>query len=75
MRHRGRFLGTRDSTLISPVSQHLTVFFIRYTWVMAVESAGPSSTEALSYNAQAGYYRIIVNSYSGTGSYKLIVSK
>lgn len=70
--------GMIKASLTGPSTADFDLRLERWTgsaWVTAVESAGPSSTEAFSYHAQAGYYRIIVNSYSGTGSYKLMVSK
>jgi hypothetical protein len=70
--------GTIKASLTGPSTADFDLRIERWTgtaWVTAVESAGPTSTEAVSYNAPAGYYRIIVNSYSGAGSYKLVVSK
>lgn len=70
--------GTIKASLTGPSTADFDLRLEHWTgsaWVMAAESVGTTSTEAISYNAQAGYYRIIVYSYSGTGSYKLVVSK
>lgn len=40
-------------------------------WVKVATSAGPASTESISYAGTAGYYYIEVKSYSGSGSYTL----
>jgi hypothetical protein len=34
-------------------------------------STGSTSSESLSYNGSTGYYRYVVYSYSGSGSYTL----
>ncbi|WP_208640055.1 M6 family metalloprotease domain-containing protein [Massilia violaceinigra] len=44
-------------------------------WAKVAESSGDASQETISYAAAAGYYRIIVSSYSGAGKYKLTVTK
>ncbi|WP_243493281.1 M6 family metalloprotease domain-containing protein [Massilia violaceinigra] len=44
-------------------------------WVNVAESAGDASQEALTFKAPAGYYRIVISSYSGAGKYKLSVTK
>lgn len=70
--------GTIKASLTGPSTADFDLRLERWTgsaWVTAVESAGSTSTEAISYSAQAGYYRIIVHAYSGSGSYKLVVSK
>lgn len=38
-------------------------------WIKVATSAGPSSTESISYNGTSGYYYAQVKSYSGSGSY------
>ncbi|MET3134333.1 M6 family metalloprotease-like protein [Oxalobacteraceae bacterium GrIS 1.11] len=45
------------------------------TWVTVASSTSPTSQEAISYAAAAGYYRITVYSYSGAGNYTLNVKK
>ncbi len=44
-------------------------------WVQVASSTSPTSTEAITYNAAAAYYRITVYSYSGAGNYTLTVTK
>lgn len=70
--------GTIKATLSGPSTADFDLRLERWNgsaWVSAAESAGYTSSEAISYGAQAGYYRIIVHAYSGSGSYKLVVSK
>ena len=70
--------GTIKATLTGPSTADFDLKLERWTgsaWVMAAESTLSTSNEAISYTATAGYYRIIVSSYSGAGSYKLVVSK
>lgn len=45
------------------------------TWVQVASSTSSTSTEAITYAAQSGYYRITVYSYSGAGYYTLKVVK
>ncbi|WKB55383.1 M23 family metallopeptidase [Eleftheria terrae] len=40
-------------------------------WDRVAGSDGPSSSESVSYNAPAGYYRWRINNYNGSGSYTL----
>ncbi|ALU45400.1 M6 family metalloprotease domain-containing protein [Pseudoalteromonas rubra] len=44
-------------------------------WQQVAISETPTSTESINYTASSGYYRFIVYSYSGAGSYTLRVSK
>ena len=44
-------------------------------WVKVAASTTPTSSEAISYTAAAGYYRVLVYSYSGAGSYTLSVTR
>ncbi|MFN4289484.1 MAG: PKD domain-containing protein [Permianibacter sp.] len=45
------------------------------SWVQVAKSDSPSSSETISYNGTAGYYRYRVVNYSGTGSYTLTYSR
>ena len=70
--------GTIRASLTGPSAADFDLRLERWTgsaWASAAESSGPTSAEILSYTAQSGYYRIIVTAYSGSGSYKLVVSK
>ncbi|KAF7781754.1 hypothetical protein PRUB_b1078 [Pseudoalteromonas rubra] len=44
-------------------------------WQQVAISETPTSTESINYTASSGYYRFIVYSYSGAGSYTLRVNK
>ncbi|MGI5309959.1 M23 family metallopeptidase [Rheinheimera sp. WS51] len=46
-----------------------------YRWYSVASSTSPTSTESISYNANNGYYRVIVYSYSGSGDYTLTLIK
>jgi aqualysin 1 len=45
------------------------------TWSTVARSEGSTSSESVTYNADAGTYRWRVYAYSGTGSYTLVVEK
>jgi M6 family metalloprotease-like protein len=45
------------------------------SWQVVASSTGPTTSEALRYNAGAGYYRVTPLSYSGAGYYTLTVYK
>lgn len=45
------------------------------TWQVVSSSTGPTTSEALRYNAGAGYYRVTPVSYSGAGYYTITVYK
>ncbi|WP_223165111.1 M6 family metalloprotease domain-containing protein [Massilia frigida] len=70
--------GTLGALLAGPAGTDFDLRIEKWNntaWVKVAESAGNTSQEKLSYVAAAGYYRIIVASYSGAGNYKLTVTK
>ncbi len=70
--------GTIKANLTGPATADFDLLLERWNgtaWVAAAASESPASTEAISYSASAGYYRITVHAYSGSGSYRLVVSK
>ncbi|HEX8613255.1 MAG TPA: M6 family metalloprotease domain-containing protein [Telluria sp.] len=70
--------GTLGAVLSGPAGTDFDLRIEKWennVWVMAAESTGDASQEKVSYAAAAGYYRIIVSSYSGAGKYKLTVTK
>jgi M6 family metalloprotease-like protein len=71
--------GTIKATLKGPATAaDFELKLERWTnnaWVKVAESVSPTSQEAISYPASAGYYRITVYSYSGAGNYTLLVTK
>lgn len=70
--------GTLGAVLVGPAGTDFDLRIEKWSnaaWVKVAESAGETSQEKISYVAAAGYYRIIVASYSGAGNYKLTVTK
>ncbi|QYF94862.1 M6 family metalloprotease domain-containing protein [Massilia sp. PAMC28688] len=70
--------GTIKATLIGPSTADFDLLLERWNgsaWAKAAASESHTSSEVISYAASAGYYRITVYSYSGSGAYKLLVYK
>lgn len=44
-------------------------------WSQVAISETPTSVESINYSANAGYYRVIVYSYSGAGNYSVTIDK
>ena len=67
--------GQLDGCLTGPAAADFDLILqyqARTGWVSVASSAGPTSTETVIYNAtQAGKYRWVVYSFSGSGSYTL----
>jgi hypothetical protein len=47
--------------------------YLNGRWSAVSMSAGPTSTEALTYEGTSGYYVWMVYAYAGTGSYTLTI--
>jgi streptogrisin C len=41
------------------------------TWATVAQSTSPGANESVSYSGAAGYYRFVVQAYSGSGAYTL----
>ncbi|AZZ95781.1 M6 family metalloprotease domain-containing protein [Pseudoalteromonas sp. R3] len=70
--------GTIGLSLSGPASADFDLKIEKWSngrWQQVAISESPSSTESINYNASSGYYRFVVYSYSGAGSYTLRVSK
>ncbi|QTL37329.1 M6 family metalloprotease domain-containing protein [Pseudoalteromonas viridis] len=70
--------GTIGLTLSGPASADFDLKIEKWlngAWQQVAISESPSSTESINYSAGSGYYRFVVYSYSGAGSYTLRVSK
>ena len=70
--------GTIKATLTGPSTADFELRLERWTnsaWLTVAESTSPTSSESITYQAPAGYYRITVYSYSGAGNYTLVVTK
>ncbi len=66
--------GTHQGCLSGPSNADFDLYLHRWTgssWSTVASSTSPSSSESLSYNGSAGYYRYVVYSYSGSGSYTI----
>ncbi|CAM2065280.1 Neutral metalloproteinase [Sulfidibacter corallicola] len=63
--------GAIEGTLSGPSSADFDLYLQVYSggWVTVDSSESASSEESISYNGNAGYYRFVVYSYSGSGSY------
>lgn len=70
--------GTIKASLTGPSNADFELKLERWTngaWLKVAESTSPTSTESISYTGPSGYYKITVYSYSGSGNYKLTVTK
>ncbi|WP_125717765.1 M6 family metalloprotease domain-containing protein [Pseudoalteromonas rubra] len=70
--------GTIGLALSGPASADFDLKIEKWlngAWQQVAISESPSSTESINYSAGSGYYRFVVYSYSGAGSYTLRVSK
>ncbi|HEX6194977.1 MAG TPA: S1 family peptidase [Jiangellaceae bacterium] len=66
--------GTHQGCLEGPSGTDFDLYLQRWGgsgWQTVATSLSPDSSEELSYNGSAGYYRYIAYSYSGSGSYDL----
>ena len=66
--------GTHQGCLSGPSNADFDLYLQRWngwSWSTVASSTGSTSSESLSYNGSTGYYRYVVYSYSGSGSYTL----
>ncbi|HEX6235389.1 MAG TPA: S1 family peptidase [Jiangellaceae bacterium] len=66
--------GTHQGCLSGPSSADFDLYLQRWngsSWATVASSTGSTSSETISYNGSTGYYRYVVYSYSGSGSYTL----
>jgi serine protease len=70
----GRHIGC----LSGPAGADFDLYLQRWNgfgWVTVAQSTGPTSTERVEYQGTPGYYRYIVRSAQGSGSYTLIYTR
>lgn len=66
--------GTHQGCLQGPSGTDFDLYLQRWSgssWQTVASSTSSSSSETVSYNGSAGYYRYVAYSYSGSGSYTL----
>lgn len=65
--------GTHQGWLQGPSGTDFDLYLQRWngsTWVTVARSEGTTSTESITYNGTAAYYRWRIYSYSGSGTYQ-----
>jgi hypothetical protein len=70
--------GTHSGNLTGPTGADFDLFLQKWngsSWTTVGRSEGTTSTESVSYNGTAGYYRWRIYSYSGSGSYSLCTTR
>ena len=70
--------GVHAACLVGAGGTDFDLYFDRWngsSWVQVAKSDSPSSSESISYNGTAGYYRYRVVNYSGSGGYTLTYSR
>jgi hypothetical protein len=70
--------GTHTGSLTGPSSADFDLYLQKYisgSWRSVASGLSGSSTENVSYNGTSGYYRWVIYSYSGSGSYALCTTR
>ncbi len=70
--------GTHTGGLTGPAGADFDLYFQKWNgfgWSTVASGLGSTSTENVSYNGTAGYYRWRIYSYSGSGSYSLCTTR
>lgn len=70
--------GTHTGGLTGPANADFDLYFQKWNgfgWSTVASGLGTTSTENVSYNGTAGYYRWRIYSYSGSGSYSLCTTR
>lgn len=70
--------GVHSAGLTGPGGTDFDLYLQKWngsSWATVARSEGSTSTENISYNGTAGYYRWRVYSYSGSGSYSLCTTR
>ena len=66
--------GKQTGCLAGPANANFDLYLQRWTghnWQVAAKSTGASSTESLTFDGKAGFYRYVVVSVKGAGAYTL----
>lgn len=67
---------THKACLTGPGGTDFDLYLFKYngnSWVQVAKSEKAGSSETISYAGSAGYYHYVVSSYSGAGSYTLVL--
>ena len=70
--------GTHASCLDGPTGVDFDLYLQRWngsSWSTVARSESPGPDERISYSGTAGYYRYLVYSYSGSGSYTMSITR
>ncbi|GLZ41904.1 S1 family peptidase [Actinokineospora sp. NBRC 105648] len=70
--------GAHKACLTGPAGTDFDLYLQRSSggqWTTVASGTGPTSTETVTYNGTAGTYRWQIRSYSGSGQYRLEVTK
>jgi serine protease len=70
--------GAHTGQLTGPSGTDFDLFLQKWngsSWSVVARSEGSTSTESISYNGTAGYYRWRIYSYSGSGTYNLCATR
>ncbi len=70
--------GTHTGNMTGSSGTDFDLYLQKYSnrrWNTVSSSTGGSSTESVSYYGSSGYYRWVIYSYSGSGSYSLCTSR
>ncbi|MGO1241333.1 MAG: S1 family peptidase, partial [Cellulosimicrobium funkei] len=66
--------GTHRACVSGPSGADFDLYLQRWngsTWATVAQSTSPGANESVSYSGAAGYYRFVVQAYSGSGAYTL----
>jgi len=70
--------GAHTGSLTGPSGTDFDLYLQKWngsSWAIVARSEGTTSTESISYNGTAGYYRWRIYSYSGSGSFTLCATR
>lgn len=69
--------GYHSSTLTGPQNADFDLYLYKWNsgWEIVRSSTSGSSNESIEYNGSSGYYIWMVKSYSGSGNFKVTISK
>lgn len=76
--YQSKGAGTHEGYLVGPQGTDFDLRLYRWNgsgWTQVAKSEGETSSETIKYAGNAGYYTWIVESWSGSGSYKFYLKK
>lgn len=71
--YQSKLSGVHEGYLVGPGTADFDLYLYRWNgsaWSLVAKSEGQTSTETIKFNGTPGFYAWIVESYSGSGSYK-----